>query len=577
MLLAALEAHADGRLVEAAQLCASVLAEAPAHAEALLRLAHIVRHQGDADRAEALYLSAAAASAAPGEALANAAVLAHRRGDSAAALERTEAALASGFRHPALLVNYAQLLRDAVRLEAARNACTEALATADEPRALTELGVVTTLQGWPEEALPHLERAVALADVRAVVEADNLLYGLLYAGDGGREHAARFAATSRSFAARRGTPGPAAIAGASRGQRLRVGLLSPDLRRHSVAHFLLPLLASAPRERVGWIAYADVPRPDEISAQIRATVDHWRPTHGLSDVDLRALIAKDAPDVLIDLAGAFAGNRLGVFAARAARTQVAYLGFPATTGLPTMDARITDAWADPAGSTESLHTERLVRMPHGFLCYRPPAEALGWRLVSDSRPALTFGCFATLSKLSLPLLRAWGELLGRLPAARLLLKAPALSDAGTRVRLEARLHDAGLPLARVELRAGSADARAHFAAYQEVDIILDTFPYNGTTTTCEALWMGVPVLTWAGAAHVSRVGASLLRAVGLDWLCAHSAGELVGLAVALAGDANRLAALRRFLPARVQASALRDEAGQAGAFVDALVEAAGGT
>jgi predicted O-linked N-acetylglucosamine transferase (SPINDLY family) len=281
------------------------------------------------------------------------------------------------------------------------------------------------------------------------------------------------------------------------------------------------------------------------------------------------MIAADNIDVLVDLAGHTAGHRLGIFAHRPAPVQVSYLGYPATTGLSRIQYRLTDALADPPGTTEAQHTERLVRLPASFLCYAPPA---GEQAPPVNEPPslasgqVTFGSFNDASKVSDRVLALWARVLTAVPGSRLVLKNKGLADQSVRQRIRDLMRAHGVEGDRLELLAFKPDLTTHLACYQAVDIGLDTFPYNGTTTTCEALWMGVPVITLAGEAHVGRVGTSLLSGVGLGQLCADSEEAYLATVTALAGDAGRLRELRAGMRERLRRSPLLDAA----AFTRAL-------
>ena len=349
---------------------------------------------------------------------------------------------------------------------------------------------------------------------------------------------------------------------------LKVGYVSADFKRHSVAWFLEPILAHHDPQRVKVHGYANMAGSgDEITARLRRHCAVFRSLVGVSDADAARQIAADGIDVLVDLAGHTAGHRLGIFAHRPAPVQITYLGYPATTGLSRIQYRLTDAVADPVGLTEALHTEELVRLPRGFLCYAPPVQPQpALQPPAATAGVVTFGSFNDASKLSDQVLGVWAEVLAGVPQARLRLKAKGLADSGGRQRVLDYLRARGVDPGRVELMAFKAELEEHLGLYAGVDIALDTFPYNGTTTTCEALWMGVPVVTLAGEAHVSRVGASLLRALDLPELVTDSEGEYVSAAVKLAGEMERLRQLRTGLRQRMRASSLLD----ASAFVRGL-------
>jgi protein O-GlcNAc transferase len=348
----------------------------------------------------------------------------------------------------------------------------------------------------------------------------------------------------------------------SPGRRLKIGYVSPDFRGHSVAYFLEPLLQNHDRNAVAVFCYAEVSWPDAATRKFEQLADHWTKTVGMSDEALAERIRSDGIDILVDLAGHTAKNRLPVFARKAAPVQVTWLGYPNTTGLDAIDYRLVDDVTDPEGEADAFASETLVRLPGGFLCYGATNDAP----TPETAPCLskgfvTFGSFNNPAKLSGATLDAWAQVLTRLPTARLLLKAKPFADAATRALYLERLAERGVAADRLELIDWLPDSNAHLALYDRVDVALDPFPYNGTTTTCEALWMGVPVVTLRGDRHAGRVGASLLTQIGVTDLIADSIEAYVEMAVALAGDPTRLADLRRSLRPRMAASSLCDTAG----------------
>ena len=353
-------------------------------------------------------------------------------------------------------------------------------------------------------------------------------------------------------------------------RRLRIGYLSPDFRQHSVAYFVEPLLRGHDRQKVEVFCYAEVTWPDSVTTRLQGLADHWLVTVGLSDQRLAERIRTDGIDILVDVAGHTAGNRLLVFARKPAPVQVTWLGYPNTTGLKALDYRLVDAVTDPAGEADVWASETLVRLEDGFLCYGglrdgpeptpPPCLKTG---------TVTFGSFNNPAKISTVTFDAWAKLLSWLPQARLILKGISFADAATRALFLARLGEGGVAADRIELVTWLPGATEHLALYHRVDIALDPFPFNGTTTTCEALWMGVPVITLKGHRHAGRVGASLLTKIGLTDLIANSIEDYVEIAVALAGNSGRLDDLRRALRPRMATSPMCDE----GAFA-CKVEAA---
>ncbi len=340
-------------------------------------------------------------------------------------------------------------------------------------------------------------------------------------------------------------------------RRLRIGYVSPDFKQHAVGTMALPLLACHNREEFEVSCYAQAREPDAMTERFRGHADHWRSTVGLCDEQLADLIRQDQIDILVDLAGHTAGGRLLVFARKPAPVQMTWLGYPNTTGVCTIDYRITDAHADPPGSGAALGVEQLVRLPRTNWVYQPPDNAPA----PNHRPAagaVTFGSFNNFAKVTEPMLVLWARILHAVPGSRLLLKAQGLGSQSTRQRVWELLARERIDPARLELRGWEPGHGGHLALYNRVDIALDPFPYHGTTTTCEALWMGVPVITLAGRTHVSRVGVSLLRNMGLEELIAASPENYVALAVELANDLPRLSRLHSTLRKRMEQSPLTD-------------------
>jgi predicted O-linked N-acetylglucosamine transferase (SPINDLY family) len=342
-------------------------------------------------------------------------------------------------------------------------------------------------------------------------------------------------------------------------RRLRVGYVSPDLCEHSVAYFLEPLLANLSCEAIETFCYAEVARPDATTRRLQSLSAHWHSTCGIGDRELGERIHADRIDILVDLAGHTVNNRLRVFSAKPAPVQVTYLGYPNTTGLTAMDYRLTDVHADPPGQAEDYHTETLFRLPHGFLCYQAPANAPP---VAPSpvgtRGHFTYGSFNNLSKLTPAGVALWADLLHTTPNARLVLKSNALASAYARERYLKLFAEHGIGPEHIELRKRDPTVAEHLNSYCDIDIALDTFPYHGTATTCEALFMSVPVVTMAGQTHASRVGASLLNQIGATDLIASTPDDYVRIASRLAQDRDELAQRRTTLRGQMAASPLCD-------------------
>jgi len=341
-------------------------------------------------------------------------------------------------------------------------------------------------------------------------------------------------------------------------RRLRVGYVSPDFRHHPVAFFLEGLLASHDDTAVEVFCYSNAPGGDDVTARLRQYAHRWRDISGLDDSQAAALIRADRIDILIDLSGHTAGHRLLVFARQPAPVQVTWLGYGDTTGMDTIDYRLTDAYADPPETSGCHYTEKLVHLPETFACYRPVDDSPAVSpLPASERGHVTFASFHTLAKLNVPLLESWSRILARVPDARLLLCAAGLSDPAARQRLSSFFTEHGLGAGRIEFRAWQ-DMREYLAAHHAVDVLLDSHPCSGHTVSCHALWMGVPPVTLAGARHGGRMVASVLYNAGLPELIARTSAEYEDIAVNLASDLPRLAELRRTMRDRLAASPLLD-------------------
>ncbi len=345
----------------------------------------------------------------------------------------------------------------------------------------------------------------------------------------------------------------------SNDRKLRIGYLSPDFCQHSVAYFIAPILLAHDRSAFEVYCYANVLKADKFTERIKSFDLVWRDISFWNDTGSAAKIAEDRIDILVDLAGHTSHNRLPIFALQPAPVQITYLGYPATTGLTTVAYRLTDSLADPPGLTEHLYTEQLLRLDPCFLCYNPLKDAPAVRPPpSTIRGIITFGSFNNIAKISDGCIALWAEVLRALPEAVLVIKNEGLNFAPARASIIRRFAAKGVEEGRLRLVGHMPHILSHLGAYEEIDIALDTWPYHGTTTTCEALWMGVPVVTLAGNIHVSRVGVSLLANAGLPELIAKTPEEYVAIAVSLAADRERLANLRQGMRERLWKSPLLD-------------------
>jgi len=357
----------------------------------------------------------------------------------------------------------------------------------------------------------------------------------------------------------------------------RIAYLSADFRTHSVAFFIEPVLASHNRDQYEIYCYYNNANADRLTERLKENADHWVDCYNLNDEELARRIAADKIDILIDLSGHTGLNRLNMMRLRPAPMQVTWLGYPAATGLPQMDYRISDGLADPLQFASSGHqtkdkpdahsdsvdvlqkdelsTEKLLRLPGAFLCYQGDESV---PLQRGSRQQITFASFNSFSKINERVIDAWAALIARVPDSILLVKNSQLQCAKTKALFIQRFADLGVSPSRIECMSYVESQSEHLELYNRVDIALDTFPYNGTTTTFEALWMGVPVVTFTGDRHAARVGASILTELGLPELAGENSDDYIHIAEALARDSQRRLALHESLRKRLQLSSLCD-------------------
>ncbi len=581
--------EASGRLADACELYRRAIEIEPAHAPAYLNLGAALTASGDREGARATYCELLERDAGNPYANYNLATLLLAGGSSAQAAGLLRRALAAqpdfADAHVALayaldsegeLDAAAEHLRRALRArpdyagawynlallelrlenpDAAEDALRRTLAIEPEHLPATR-ALATLLRAGARigQALELCARARELAPGSFAVESAEL-FTLLFS-DAVSE--AELFARHRAFGERleaRYPPAPRAARPRPAGRRIRVGYLSPDLWRHPVALFLIPALAHHERAAFEVFCYSTGTTSDSVTAEVRSLVEHWRDAASLDDEALARVIAEDGIDILVDLAGHSGETRLEVFARRPAPVQATWLGYLHTSGTRCLRFRLCDAHTDPAPASDALHTETLVRLPGSQWCYRPfltmahaprpPCVENGW---------VTFGSFNQAAKISAQTRARWRELLARVPRSKLLVA----SGAGERFAEHLR-RDLGVAgeAERVRVVPRLALDR-YFALGDEVDIALDTSPYSGGTTTCDALWMGVPVLTEPGVRSVSRSAASVLASVGLeDWIA--PPGGYVALAAQKARDVAGLASLRASLRSRMKASALMDE------------------
>ena len=465
--------------------------------------------------------------------------------------------------------NLGNILRDQGRLEEAEASCRRALEIKPNyAEAHGNLGSILKDQGRLHEAETCYCRALEIRPDFAGAQS-NLLFCLNYSQAHSTSYRLEEAIRYGRMATKSANVGFDELPCIPEPERLRVGMVSGDFMNHPVGYFLENLLARIDRTRVELIAFPTCAKTDELTARIKPYFVAWKPLYGLNDEAAARLIHSEGIHILLDLSGHTAHNRLPVFAWKPAPIQVSWLGYVATTGVEQMDYLLTDKVRVPEAH-HGQFTEKIWYLPDTRLCFSPPDVDLPVQpLPAQANGFVTFACFQNLSKISDSVLKAWASIMATLPTARLRLQCKQLSDNLIRQHSTDLLKEFGIDPARVAMY-GPVPRKSYLAAYADVDMNLDTFPFPGVTTTCEAIWSGVPTVTLAGDNMAARSGASVMTAAGLaDWV-ATSEEEYVTKAVTMAGDLPKLAVLRAGLREQALASPLFDSARFARNFEAAL-------
>ncbi|HYV39602.1 MAG TPA: tetratricopeptide repeat protein [Gemmataceae bacterium] len=513
----------QGKLKDAEQLCLKAIRLKPDYSEAHHNLATAILLQGRRDEAIEQFHTALRLKPNYAEAHSN---------------------LATALQPQGKLDEAEEHLREALRIQPKL------------PDANNNLGGILQSQGFLDEASACYRAALALQpDYSSAFS--NILLNLNY--DPKTTDEALFA-EHRDWGNRYSRVermGPAPDHDRNPNRRLRIGYASPDLSWHPVCHFLEPILANHNPEQVESFCYAEVSAPDVMTAQLKSLAHQWRSTHGLNDYQMADMIRADRIDILVDLAGHTAKSRLRVFTHKPAPVQVTWLGYPCTTGLLTMDYLLTDAIVDPPGEI-AWFTEELIRLPNGFCCYQPPRGAIDVNpLPAKQAGHITFGSMHNVPRLNGQVLDLWCALLRAMPSARLVIFRNSLQGK-SRESIHRQLLERGMDPARFDLLFSIKGLSSWLDMYNRFDISLDTFPWSGHTTTCESLWMGVPMVTLRGTRHAGRMVSSVLTQVGLtDWI-AETPEQYVEIAMRMGQDVDKLAEMRASLRERVGNSPLCD-------------------
>ncbi len=557
LLQQAMTAFGGGRVQEALALAETALTKAPGNPELLNLAAACANNQGDAAKAEAYLRRAIAGTPQSAELHNNLGNVLKSTKNNAAAEGCYRRALAIRPDFADAHNNLGVTLKSLARFSEAEHCYRQAVAiNPGFAEAHNNLGVMLVKLGRFADAIASYRLALQCRPDWAAAHS-NLLFAMNYLPGA---TAADCLAEARRFgraAALKSRP-YSHWRYAAPTQGLRVGLVSGDLRRHPVGYFLENVLGGLANGRLELFAYLTQYDTDDLSERLKPHFSAWRSLAGKNDATAAALIHDDGLHILLDLSGHTAHNRLPVFAWRPAPVQVSWLGYFATTGLAEMDYLLADPVSVPEASSVNF-TESIWYLPDTRLCFTPPENPQpdNGPLPAQQNGFITFGCFQRRAKLNPEVLAVWRQILQALPLARLRLQNEELNDPPIRAELQQQLVEAGIPLERVSLMAAMPRAD-YLRSLAEVDMILDTFPFTGGATTCEALWMGTPTLTLAGDALVARQGASLLACAGLtDWIAGDQA-DYVAKALAHAGNLQALVVLRAELRAKVMATPLFD-------------------
>ncbi len=456
----------------------------------------------------------------------------------------------------AILTNIGMVQSALKQIEEAKHFFLRALQLTDSPARL--LNNLASLHSDPREALNLYQRALAEDPSYSAARSNVLMY-LNFLED---IPVSRVFQEHRQWQRWHAEPLPAEMLFYKNipdpDRRLRIGYLSGDFSGHVVSYFIEGALARHDRDHYEIFCYSNVKTPDGTTERLKSYGHHWQSVVGVSAADAADLIRHDGIDILVDLNGHTSRNRLDILAKKPAPIQVSWIGYPNTLGLETVDYRLVDNITDPQNEADEYYVEKLLRLPGPFLCYTTTSTfPFSDKLYALQVGHVTFGSFNRISKVSPSTLATWAHILTRVKGSRLIIKSTSPIDRQMHDQMLDAFTRCGVSTDRIEI-LGELSPDAHLRLYDKIDIALDTFPYNGTTTTCEAMWMGVPVVCLQGDRHATRVSASLISQVGLDECVANSQDEYVEIAVKLSGDLEHLENLRKNLRETMLSSPLCD-------------------
>ena len=542
--------------MDAVNYCTNAVKLDPTQVESHVLLGAIKQKQGKFTEALNSYQKAINLNPQNQNAHRNIGIVLCKLGRYEESINASKAAISIDNKIPGPYLNMANALAELGHLQKAINALRQSLIhSPDYEEAYSALGRILSLQGKIDEAFTCYKKALEINPELTSAQ-NGILPNLIYSNQFSRQEIYE---AHRQWGLAQETNAIQRIDlnnNSDPDKRLRIGYTSPDFRNHSVAFFFEPLLENKNSSAFEIFCYSDVEKPDNTTEQLKNLSHHWRNCFSLSDEAVAKLIRDDQIDILIDLAGHTEDNRLKVFSKRVAPVQVSYLGYPNTTGLSEMDYLVSDRFLDPDDESEKYYTEKLLYLPNSFFCYKAPSicpDIVSAPVIQNDY--VTFGSYNKLTKISDEVIALWSQVLQAVPNSRLIFQCLSLNDPPTRERYEKLFLANHISLERIDFISSSSFSD-YLAGHANVDIVLDTFPWNGHTVSCHALWMGVPVVTLALDKRSSRMGLSILKTLGLDSCIAFNKEQYVNCARQLAEDRPQLETIRKNLRVRMRSSAL---------------------